>query len=243
LMPSAVIGPGRWSGSEGCAARPAATAATAHGPPRSASVTVGVDHPDANAFGDHQQQSPGSGAISAGNRPRRRGAYFPLSGRTWQRAGRLVCFVLGAPACADVARSQVQIAALTHVLATPHAFFVTRVHGPGQAFPDHRAAVAHRFRGGDLSPGRPGVPDREEELGVGVPAGGAMAEVAHKSVLISMVISRPTVAATIRRGSSGSLTSRGPGLVTSVNAHRVVRSATERHAPRARRRSRCGTTV
>jgi hypothetical protein len=52
------------------------------------------------------------------------------------------------------------------------------------------------------------VPDREEQFGVGVPARGAMAEVAHNIALISMVI-------TGRRGRppTGDLAWRGGAAV------------------------------
>ena len=124
---------------------------------------AGVDLRTRNARDDHQQQSPGSGAISACNR---RNRYFPRSERTWQPTLTAVGVNLsGAPASADVACSKVQSTALAHVLTTPYAFFVSRGHGRGQAFIDHRAAVAHRFRGGDLLPRRPGVPHREEQSG------------------------------------------------------------------------------
>jgi hypothetical protein len=62
------------------------------------------------------------------------------------------------------------------------------------------------------------VPDREEQLGVGVPARGAMAEVAHNIALISMVIPA-------RRGGLPSAASAREGVPPSVEDRQVRRRA------------------
>jgi hypothetical protein len=55
--------------------------------------------------------------------------------------------------------------------AAPHAGVLAGLQRPPQACVHHLAAAAHLFRVLDLQQRRPGIPDREEQLRVLVPAG------------------------------------------------------------------------
>src|SRR5690625_3428047 len=77
----------------------------------------------------------------------------------------------------DWRAAALQRAALVLAHAAPDAAVLTALQGPPQARGAHRTRPAHLFGLLDLDQGRAGIPDREEQLGVLVSAGGVVAPV------------------------------------------------------------------